>query len=129
MTMNTFLNKCERLTREYPQKSEAFKMLLDYFRRSEERGNDLSNLQLTPTRLKSLAGLVSDIEAATLISILIREKIFDRFLVVSGPQGGVIKEFRSFAEIPSVIHSVADDVDIEISSASVKTVYRVHINA
>ncbi len=121
-----FSSKFEPLIAKYPSEADALLHVAEYFAQLESKGKRSSALRLTPERLQNIAQVNNKARLAHLIFVLLSEHIFRRYVVINSPSGGGIAEFNSIDEVPEVIHDPFRDIEMQVTTGDLRTLYRVH---
>lgn len=120
-----FAQRFDTLIRKYPQDADAFGRLAEYFAGVEEQqGRRVMSVKLEPQRLFDISQAGSTSRLARVIAVLIDEHILQRLLIVDSPSGGGgLATYRSYSEVPEVIHDVFQDKEFLVTPDNVRTVY------
>lgn len=120
-----FAEKFSPLIASHPQEADALRRVASYLVDAEVRhGERVFQIKLGPQRLFDIAQAGSKSRLASVVSILIAARVFERRVVVRSPLGGGI-EFRSYADVPDVVRDPLRDVDMEVTAENTEPIYLV----
>lgn len=118
-----FSQKFSNLTNKYPNEADALWRLASYFADMEKKhGSNIRRIKLEPQRIFSISQAGSTSRFSSLIGHLISEKLIKRKISVR-PSGGSGIEFESISDIPQTLRDPDRDIDIEVTSEMLTTIY------
>jgi len=117
-----FSKKLNNLIVEYPKgQQDALKRLDDYIHGL----NDAQDITLTINRLYDILHPSSRSVLAVMLAGLVRDGVFEKIVRVVSPGSGTgIEEYSSISEVPEVIHDIYRDVEMEVSTENIQTLYK-----
>jgi hypothetical protein len=119
-----FAEKFESLINKYPGEADAFNRLATFFQDFEAtRGERYKDIKLDPNSLFDISQAGSSARLSRVITLLLQERVLERLLVIESPAGGGIAQFHSYAEVPSIVHDLHTDLDLEVTLDRIKTIY------
>lgn len=118
-----FAEKLSPLISSYPQDAEALRRMEQYLGDFEtRRGDAVLKVRLDPSRMFEIMQAGSTTRLARLVSILIKERIFRRQILVRFPSGSGIT-FTSYSELPEFIRDPDRDIDVEVTDDNIEPSY------
>ena len=118
-----FAEKLSPLIISYPQDAEALRRMQQYLGDFETlRGDAVLKVRLDPSRMFEIMQAGSTTRLARLVSILIKERIFRRQILVRFPSGSGIT-FTSYSELPEFIRDPDRDIDVEVTDDNIEPSY------
>lgn len=107
----------ESLTAKYPSESQSLRKLADLLTIGEHAEYTLNRLSdlVEPNSQEALAGALGELVRSGEIKLVIR--------VVSPSTQGGIKDFKSLADVPEVVHDWRSDRQVEVTAENLRVLY------
>jgi hypothetical protein len=117
-----FSDRFSSIIDRMPSNRQALAQIAQYLDAASAQ-NRLQRLRLDPRRIQQIGGIDSGLELAEVISVLIRERVLRRVIVVESPAGGAVAEYASYEDVPETIHDHLRDTWMNVTPSDIKAFY------